>query len=107
MSPIQEILPTELKNKLTAFQIIDVRRPDEFVGDLGHIQGAILATLETDLETYLDKLPKAAPYVFVCKAGGRSGAAAQLAQRKGFQNISNLVGGMLAWNAAGLEIEKK
>jgi rhodanese-related sulfurtransferase len=101
-----EILPKDVSAKLSSVKIIDVRRPDEFTGELGHIPGATLVTLETDLETYLKNLPKNDAYVFVCKSGGRSGAATKLAFQMGLSNVANMVGGMMAWNAAGLGIER-
>ena len=101
-----EISPTDLNKRLGEFKVIDVRRPEEFTGELGHIKGAILATLETDLETYLSKLSKDAAYVFVCKSGGRSGVATDLALKSGFSKVHNMIGGMLAWNAQGFEVTR-
>ncbi|MDB5038950.1 MAG: rhodanese-related sulfurtransferase [Bacteriovoracaceae bacterium] len=106
MSTIPEITPTELNKKLAQVKIIDVRRPDEFSGELGHIAGAILATLETDLDTYLFRLSKDETYVFVCRSGGRSAAATKLAISNGFLKVFNMTGGMLAWNLAGLSVVK-
>ena len=79
---------------------IDVRRPDEFTGELGHIDGAQLFTLETDLDGALQTLPKDKTYIFVCRSGGRSGRATELAMASGFKSVFNMEGGMLAWNAA-------
>jgi rhodanese-related sulfurtransferase len=42
----------------------------------------------------------------VCKAGGRSASSAQALLRAGFSKVVNLSGGMLAWNAAGLPVER-
>lgn len=106
LATIKEISPTELGRLDVKPIIIDVRRPDEFSSDLGHIRGAVLATLETDLEAYLGKLSRSEPYVFVCKAGGRSAAAAKMAIQAGFTDVTNMVGGMMAWNQAGLPIER-
>jgi len=105
-SGVPTISPEELLSQLKAAKIIDVRRPDEFVGELGHIDGAVLATLETDLTPYLEKLSKDENYVFVCRSGGRSGVACQLAASVGFQNIFNMQGGMIAWNEKRFPIAK-
>jgi hydroxyacylglutathione hydrolase len=103
---IADISAADVSKKLNEFRVIDVRRPDEFRGELGHIKGATLATLETDLPTYLASLPKDQSYVFVCKSGGRSRAAAEQAIVNGFQKVFNMTGGMTAWNQAKLEVER-
>jgi rhodanese-related sulfurtransferase len=44
--------------------------------------------------------------VVVCRSGGRSGRAAAALAAMGFKHIINMSGGMLAWNAAGLPVER-
>jgi sulfur dioxygenase len=87
--------------------VVDVREPEEFVGDLGHIEGALLVPLDA-LE---NRLPKLAGYVdhdvvVVCRAGARSATAGAMLRRAGFKRVHNLAGGMLAWNAAGLPVHR-
>lgn len=94
-----EITPENLKEKLGQVQVIDVRRPDEYNGEYGHIEGAPLVTLESKLEDELNKLDKQKTYVFVCRSGGRSSKATLLAQSKGFQSVFNMKGGMMRWTA--------
>lgn len=86
--------------------LLDVREPEEFIGELGHIQGALLVPLDA-LER---RLPKLAGYVerdvvVVCRAGARSASAGAILRRAGFQRVINLEGGMLAWAAAGLPVQ--
>lgn len=95
---IKEIVCEDLKNNLNDFKIIDVRRDDEFTGELGHIQGAELKTLGPELMNYLGNESKSKQIVFVCRSGGRSGQATAIAQDQGFTNVSNMIGGMLEWN---------
>jgi rhodanese-related sulfurtransferase len=40
----------------------------------------------------------------VCRSGARSGRAAAALLGMGFTDVTNLTGGMLAWNAAGLPV---
>jgi rhodanese-related sulfurtransferase len=40
-----------------------------------------------------------------CAGGYRSSLAASLLQRGGFTNISELAGGLAAWDAAGLPLK--
>lgn len=87
--------------------VIDVREPEEFVGDLGHVAGALLVPLDA-LER---RLPKLAGYVdrdivMVCRAGARSASAAALLGKAGFSRVRNLERGMLAWNDERLPVER-
>ena len=101
---VKDISPGELQKKRTSTFMVDVRQQEEFTGELGHIPGAHLLTLDT-LESNLDKIPKDKVVVFVCRSGGRSGRATALALRAGYQKVYNLKGGMLLWNQIGFEVE--
>jgi rhodanese-related sulfurtransferase len=87
------------------FRIVDVREPHEFTGELGHIAGAALVPLAGVL-AHAQTWDKTETILLVCKSGGRSGQAAQALSRAGFGQVVNLVGGMMAWNAAGRPVEK-
>lgn len=102
---VQDITVDELSQKLDAAHLIDVRRSDEYSGELGHIKGTKLLTLDT-LPEHLDTLPKDEPIVFVCRSGGRSAQATAFALQNGFKHVFNMQGGMLKWNELGLPIEK-
>jgi rhodanese-related sulfurtransferase len=103
---VLDIDPSELREKKTQVQIVDVRRPEEWVGELGHIPGAELVTLDT-LPDRIDELPKNRPIVFVCRSGGRSGQATAFAKSNGFEHVFNMQGGMIAWNKANFETEDR
>lgn len=99
---INEIKCETLLTHKNQFKIIDVRRDDEFDGELGHIDGAELKTLGPDLMDYLQDEDKDLQIVFICRSGGRSGQATQVARDMGFSNVSNMIGGMLEWNRLNL-----
>lgn len=101
-----EVSPQEVQLNQSAVKIIDVRRPDEFTGELGHIEGAELCTLETSLEQQLPQLDKNQIYVFVCRSGARSSRATLMAKSLGIENSFNMFGGMIRWNALGFQIKK-
>ena len=87
--------------------LVDVREPEEFVGELGHIEGSLLVPMDA-LER---RLPKLAGYVdrdvvVVCRAGARSASAGAILRRAGFRQVYNLGGGLLAWGAAGLPVQR-
>lgn len=96
----------ELRGALAPL-IIDVREPEEFVSDLGHIEGAILIPMDA----LVRRLPKLAGYVdrsvvVVCRAGARSRSACAILRTAGFKQVRNLEGGMLAWMEAGLPVSR-
>jgi len=96
------IQPHEAVKALSSYHVVDVREPDEYDGDLGHIEGAELiplATLPAATERlrHLDK-----PLLVVCRSGGRSGRGAQLLAEAGVERVFNLRGGMMMWNAMRL-----
>ncbi|RPJ75792.1 MAG: MBL fold metallo-hydrolase [Alphaproteobacteria bacterium] len=92
-------------DKLGNAKLIDVRSDGEFHSELGHIKGAVLATLGTDLESFFNTANKDHEYVFVCRSGGRSASAARMAISRGFTKAINMQGGMLSWNQQKYPVE--
>ena len=101
----RDVTSHEVTVPAQGFRIVDVREPAEFKGELGHIPGAVLVPLAT-VPAQSVGWNKEEPLLLVCKAGGRSGSAAQALRQLGFSKVMNLVGGMMGWNAAGKTIEK-
>lgn len=100
-----DIAPGELQQKSGQVKMIDVRQPDEYVGELGHIAGAELIVLDT-LPDQLENLPKDQTVVFICRSGARSAKATAYAMMNGFTNVYNMHGGMLSWNQLQLPVER-
>lgn len=94
---VSDIDPRELVKKMDQVVMIDVRQPDEFHGELGHIPNASLIVLDT-LEERINEVPKDKTVVFVCRSGSRSARATSLAKALGYKEVFNLKGGMLLWN---------
>ena len=101
---VDEVDPKEVWEKRSQVTIIDVRRPEEFSGPLGHIPGALHMVLDT-LPDRLDDIPKDKTLVFVCLSGGRSGRACTFVQEEGYTQVLNMKGGMTLWNNLQLEVE--
>ena len=98
---VPEVTPSWLSAHPAAARLVDVREPDEFVGELGHVEGAELVPLAA-VEGAAKTWPRDAPLVLVCRSGGRSGKAALALLREGFTRVASRRGGMRAWTAAAL-----
>ncbi len=85
--------------------VLDVRSPQEFRGD-GHIAGANLIPL-SELASHIKKIPTDCLIVTVCRSGARSAAAQSQLERAGYTQVKNLSGGMMAWQSAGLPVNRK
>ena len=96
---MNEITVTELKEKLDAgedIQLIDVRNPDEFA--VAKIEGATLIPLGELMQRH-EEIDATRDTVVFCRSGMRSANAIQGLTRMGFEgNLSNMVGGILAWS---------
>jgi adenylyltransferase/sulfurtransferase len=74
--------------------ILDVRNPDEF--QIGRIPGSTLIPLP-DLPRRVGELDPDREIVVHCKSGMRSAKAIQFLRERGFANLRNVTGGILAW----------
>lgn len=78
--------------------LIDVRTPDEFKS--GHVAKAKNIPLNT-ISKKMKSIPKDKPVVLICRTGSRSGMAARQLAGAGYENILNLKGGVMRWQADG------
>lgn len=78
--------------------LIDCRTPEEFVQ--GNIKGAVnIDFFNASFEKNLTKLDTTKPVYVYCKSGGRSGKAANLLKKIGFDKIVDMKGGYSAYKA--------
>lgn len=100
---VKQAAPADAYKALVAahgkITLIDVRQPEEFYG--GHAAGAVLQPLP-DLATWSAKLDKQAAYMIICHSGNRSAKACAALVAAGFTDVTNIQGGTMAWEAAGL-----
>ncbi len=106
--PLPPITATDLKQLIDSDsppRLIDVREPNEWVSDLGHIDGAELMPLGT-VQANVGKLKgETREIISICRSGMRAGQAATFWAGQGFA-VRVLTGGMIAWNEAKLPITK-
>ena len=96
------LTPQEAAERLARGEIdlVDVRDADEW--QTGHAPGARHIPL-AELASRLADVPRERPIAFVCRSGGRSEVATELARRQGVEAL-NVDGGLLAWQRAGLDL---
>jgi len=83
--------------------LIDVREQDEW--DAGHAPQARLIPM-SGLQERLAEVPADQKVLIVCHSGARSVRATDYLLREGYDAV-NVIGGLVAWNAAGGEIESE
>jgi len=110
LNKVRQLTPQEVRlqlNSVTPFLLLDVREPEEFTGELGHIPGSVLIPLKelpvrvSEIEPYKEK-----DVVVICRAGVRSTTASAILTGLGFEHVSNLKGGMIDWNDQRLPVER-
>jgi sulfur-carrier protein adenylyltransferase/sulfurtransferase len=88
------------EHKEGSFTLLDVRQPGEY--EQAHIPGAKLIPI-AQLPNRMGELDPEKPVIAYWAIGGRSRVAAQLLSGRGFKEVYNLSGGIMAWN--GLKAE--
>lgn len=81
--------------------VLDVREPQEFAA--GHVPDSVLIPLGQLNERVGELEPhRGQTIVVICHGGKRSATACERLARRGFSDIHNIAGGILAWRRAGL-----
>jgi thioredoxin 1 len=89
------------ENEKSTSILIDVRTIEEYNG--GHIESAKNIDFNSsNFESEIAKIDKEKTVFVYCLSGGRSSAAASFLEKKGYKNVIELVGGMMAWRSEGL-----
>jgi len=91
-----EIAPEWVAQHLGDVRVLDVRRADEFDGELGHIPGAQRIALD-ELRARVAEVPDDKPVVVVCQTGKRSALATAILHQAGRKQVANLAGGMVRY----------
>jgi len=91
----------ELRGLEPDLQLVDVRAAAETAG--GTLPGAVEIPLAV-LSDALDALDRSLPVAVYCASGYRSQVAASVLTAAGFRDVSDLLGGYTAWDAAGLPV---
>jgi rhodanese-related sulfurtransferase len=86
--------------------VLDVREESEVrsgkLKGAKHIPLGQLKNRMVELES-----AKTKPVLVYCRSGSRSAHACNLLTKAGFDNVSNLAGGIMAWESANLPVSKR
>jgi rhodanese-related sulfurtransferase len=94
------------KQIASGVQLLDVRTVDEW--ETGYLKGAKLVTFGE--QGFVEKAKAAVdpkkPVLVYCRSGKRTIAAAKQLREAGFVSVSELAGGLIAWEKAGKPLVK-
>lgn len=78
--------------------VLDVRQPEEW-NEL-HVPGATLIPLD-QLPNRVSEVPKDQEILVICRSGNRSQAGRDILLQAGFEKVTSVSGGIIAWRNAG------
>ncbi len=99
----RQVVPEDVAARMSAGAIlVDVRTLAEWRS--GHVAGSLHIPLGRLVSQMADK-PRTQSVVLVCESGSRSAIGASLLAAAGFEDVTNLTGGIVAWRRDGLPLE--
>jgi rhodanese-related sulfurtransferase len=90
--------------------LVDIRSPDQrqaqgyVPGSVHHPLSTILWRLDPDCPTSHEKIPLDARVILICREGFSSVLTAAQLQELGFEDATDVIGGVEAWKEAGLPV---
>jgi rhodanese-related sulfurtransferase len=78
--------------------LLDVREPEEWAA--GHAPGAHHVPM-MEVPSRAAEVPDSGDVVVICRVGARSAQVVAYLRQRGWENVTNLDGGLFAWEAAG------
>jgi rhodanese-related sulfurtransferase len=95
------MLPADFVSRLgRAVRLVDLRRPEELTGPLGHIPGSDWVPLEL-ADSLTTRLQPDDPVVLISRGGERAGGVAKRLEAAGLQMVASLEGGIVSWKNLG------
>lgn len=102
---VEDYTPQQARDEVAAGALlIDVREQLEW--DAGHMLGAQLIPMG-EIPQRIADLPRDRKIIFTCRSGNRSGHIKDyMIDDHGYTDVHNLLGGIVAWQVAGLPVLK-
>src|SRR5829696_5368251 len=112
---IENLTPEAVAAELTGgvVLLVDIREPEErtqhggIPGAIHTARGMLEFAADPTSAYYHPAFDPGARIILFCATGGRSALAAAMLQLLGYTRMAHLDGGLKAWLAAGLPIEKE
>lgn len=83
--------------------LVDVREYPEYAG--GRVPGARLIPLG-EIERRASEIDHSKPVYVMCRTGRRSAEAQRRLRARGFNDVRNVTGGLVAWESCGFPVER-
>lgn len=99
---IPTVKPEALKQRLGSVQIVDIRTKKLL--KMGWINESLLISMGKLSKDYV-QISKDKPIVVVDHAGKQVLTACRFLKSKGYEDVSRLQGGLMAWNQKGFSLE--
>ncbi len=100
-----EVSPAQVQADSGSFLLLDVRTPAEF--EEAHVPGSVLVPLQDLDPVAVQKLAADVDRCYIlCRSGQRSRQAVQKLQNAGIKSLQVVQGGVQAWEAAGLPLNR-
>ena len=101
----KEVCPTTTRRLLgEGALLVDVRAPSEVAAFAFNVPGVLNIPL-TELEQRWSEVPRDRAVVFACDNGARSLKATYFLQFHGYDNVSNMGGGLVKWSIKGFPVK--
>lgn len=97
---VEVVYPKDVADKPVV--LLDAREPNEFA--VSHLKGARNIGYDDFSIEILKDIPKDTEIVIYCSVGYRSEKVGEQLQEAGFENVSNLYGGIFHWVNEGGEV---
>ncbi len=106
ISNLGTLSASELRSKLKkeALVLLDVREPSEWKE--GYVEGSVRIFVG-HLTGKVGSLPRDKPVAITCSVGNRASLGASILKREGFEDVYNVLGGMIAWKNLGYPEKKE
>ncbi len=98
---VKEVKPADVSVK-SHVVYLDAREKEEY--ETSHIKNAIWIGFNDFDERSLAKISKSKPIVVYCSVGYRSEKITEKMEKLGFEDVSNLYGGIFSWKDAGFKV---
>jgi rhodanese-related sulfurtransferase len=92
-----------LLDRNKSMYLLDVRTPREY--GKGKLTGSVLIPI-AELERRFAEVPKNRTILVYCAVGGRSQFAAHFLNKRGYQNVYNMIDGIDGWGRNGFPVQR-